>query len=1047
MKSIIKHFIHHPVLANSLVAVLLFFGVVSLWNMKTTFFPEVPSRIIMVQATYPGASPGEIEEGITLKVEDKLKGLTGVDRVTSVSSENSAVITVELETGVDANVLLVEVKNAVDQISTFPVGMEQIKVFKQEMIDFVISFALYGDVDLTTLKTLARRVERDFLASDGISKVSLSGFPSEEIEIAFREDDLRRYGLTFQEAAAAVSNANIKSTGGKIRGTQEELLIRADSKGYYAKDLEAIVLRTSTGGAVIRLGDVADVQDRWSEDPNRRYYNGKSAVIIDVNKTITEDLNEIAEYVNAYIDEFNESHETVQADVFRDGSKIVQERVDILSSNGAIGILLVILFLSLSLHPRLSFWVALSIPLSLAGMFMIGSFYGLTINVMSLMAMILVLGILVDDGIVIAENIYQHHERGESRLDAAINGTLEVLPSVFAAILTTVVIFAAFFFLEGHMGDNMVDVAFVVIAALLISLVEAVLILPAHVAHSKAMLVKHDEKHSLLDRAASVLDSARERVYEPLLRFSIKHPVLSLMIPAALFVVTIGALAGGVIKTTIFPIIEGDNVAITLQLPAGTRDTVTDSLLQHMETEVWSVNETYKEQMNVEYDVITAISRTVGTGTHQGRLRASLISSEERELSSFEMTNMIRDAITPIPQAERLQVGGGTRWGMPVSVSLQSQDLEQLREAKEELKQIFGQNPKLKDVIDNDPPGLREVVVELNDNGLALGLTPGSVMQQVRAGFFGSEAQRIIRGIDEVRIWVRYAEGSRASLQDLSEMRIRVGSAEYPLSAIANLRTQRGVISISHIDAQREVKVEADIANAKESVTNVLSEIETDVMPPVIDKYPDVQFQFEGQSRESGKTMGAFMVVVPVMLILMFIIIVFTFRSSTQALVVFALIPFAFIGVAWGHFIQGYIMSMLSLFGMLALIGIVVNDSLVLVTTFNRLMKQGMAFEEAVLEAGLSRFRPVLLTSVTTIAGLAPLIFEGSHQAQFLSPMAISVAYGLLFGTVITLLVLPSLLVVLNHLRVFLSKWRREGPLTAEQVEPAVQGEQFSLEG
>ncbi|MGD8778307.1 MAG: efflux RND transporter permease subunit [Ignavibacteria bacterium] len=1038
MKNIIKHFVKYPVLGNSIAVMAILFGLLAFINIKTTFFPPVPSKTITIQAMYPGASPEEIEEGITLKVEDNIKGLTGIDRVTSISRENSANITVELLSGYDINEVLQDVKNAVDQVSTFPVGMDKITVYREEPMNFAVSVVLSGDVELKTLKTYARRIERDLLATDGISKVTLSGFPNEEIEIAFRENDLRAYGLTFEEAANAISNENIKTTGGTIKGKAEEFLIRANTKTYYAEELKNLVLKATDNGTIIRIKDVADVTDKWTEDPNKVYYNGDPAVMISVSNTNEEDLFEVADIVKNYANDFNEKTPDVKANVLRDGSQIIQERIDILSSNGLLGMILVVLFLSLALNPRLSLWVALGIPISFMGMLVAGTAYGLTLNVMSLMSMILVLGILVDDGIVIAENIFQHYERGEKPITAAINGTIEVLPSVVSSILTTVVIFVTFFFLEGRMGDSAKDIAFVVIATLLFSLVEAILILPAHIAHSKALHGKDKTENIILRKAEETIMWLKGKVYAPVLKFSLDNPLIAFAIPIALFIITIGALNGSIIKTTFFPNIEHSFLSISLEMPAGTPAAVTDSILAEMEKPVKIVNERYKSQNPEKGDLITAISRRV-SAINKGTLSLVLKSSEERELSSLQIAELIRKEVGEIKDAENLEIGGSANFGKPISVALSGNNLEELEAAKIKLKSELKKIAKLKDVVDDNPPGEREVKVQLKEKAYALGLTTAEVMRQVRSGFFGSEAQRLIRGIDEVRIYVRYNLDDRSSLNKLEDMRIRTSDGgEYPLKDIADFTIVHGVVSINHTDQQRVVNVSADIADPNDSVTDIIADINAEVMPAIIKEFPEITFSYEGQNRESNKTTNAMASIIPGILLLMFLIIVVTFRSFLQAIIIFILIPFSLIGVFWGHYFQGFILSMLSTFGVIALIGIVVNDSLVFTEAFNRSIRKGMKLKEALFETGMTRFRAVLLTSITTIAGLAPLIFSKSHQAQFLSPMAVSVAYGLLFGTVLTLVLLPTLILIVNKIRRILSKIFRQVTLSPEQVEPAI---------
>ncbi len=1042
MKNIIKPFIKYPILGNVLIVAILLFGYVGFTSLNTTFFPPQPSRTIVINASYPGASPEEMEEGIVTKIEDNLKGISGIERTTSVSSENFCYIRIRVLTDYDTNIVLQDVKDAVNQISSFPLGMDRISIYRREPFTFAIDLMVTGDVDLKTLKWHGRQIERDLLAIDGISKVSLYGFPEEEIEIAVSEDALRAYGLTFGEILTAVRNANIKSTGGRIKGEEEELLIRADVKGYYAEELKNHVLRSNQQGTVVRIGDVATVSDRWSENPNRIYFNGKPAVRVSVDNTNKEDLFFIAERVKEYGEQFNSANRDVQTVVFRDGSEVIKERVNILLTNGMIGMILVILFLSLSLNPNISFWVAIGIPISFGGMLMIAPFYGLTINIMSLMAMILILGILVDDGIVIAENIYQHHERGEKPIPAAISGTVEVLPSVIASVLTTVVIFTTFFFLEGGLGDHTRDLAFVVIATLLLSLVEAAFILPSHIAHSRALCGKG--KKSWLERHSNrILGWIRDRLYRPVLNSSIKFPAISIAVITALFAVTIGAFRGGILKTTFFPYIEGRAVSISLEMPAGTPAAVTDSLAAYIEKKVWETDLQYRESHGGDR-LVKSVYRRVGSGTHQGAVYARLVGSEEREWKNMDAANAFRKSVGKIEGAETLSFGGSRRWGMPVTVALKSNNFEQLRGATDMLKTELEKMSQLKDIMDDDPPGLREVKVTLKEKAFALGLTTSEVVSQVRMGFFGGEAQRILRGIDEIKIWIRYGREDRSSLSDLENMRIRTPEGgSYPLNEIADLSIDRGVMAINHIDGQRVISVLADVTSTKASVPTLLSDIKANVMPKVVEKYPEVRYSFEGESYENQKTMDAIFRVVPAILIMMFLIIAVTFHSFGQAVIVFLLIPFSIIGVLWGHYIQGYIVSMLSMFGAIALMGIVVNDSLVLVTTLNRKLKSGQGYDEALFEAGISRFRPVVLTSLTTIAGLAPLVFERSHQAQFLSPMAISVAYGLLFGTILTLVMLPSMLKGFNLIKLNIFGLAKGEKIRERDVEAAVREERF----
>lgn len=1018
---------------------ILIFGYFGTQKIKSTFFPQSESRIIEIRTYYPGASPEEIEEGIVTKIEDNLKGVSGIIEIKSTSNENQAIITIEGERGYDVDYLLQDVKNAVDQISSFPVGMEPAVVYKQEARNFVISFALTGDVDLKTLKAESRAVEDDLRAIDGISKISVSGFPDEEIEIALDESALEGYNLTFEQISAAVASSNIEITGGTIKGSKEEFLIRARSKDYYAQALSEIVIKADDRGRIIRLGDVAKVRDIWSDNnPQRNYFNGAPAVSITVQNTNDEDFLSISENVKNYIAKYNETHDVLEAKIIRDASTTLIERIELLQENGIIGFILVVTFLTLILNWRLAIWVALSIPIAFAGMFILGSSFGLTINVLSLFGMILVVGILVDDGIVIAENIYQRWEKGETPLKAAVNGTLEVLPAVTSAVLTTIIAFGVFYFLDGRLGDFGPDLAFVVISTLLFSLVEGVLILPAHVGHSKA-LQKGLTKNKIERGAESVVFWLRDKLYMPILRFSLKHTLIAFAIPTALFMITIGGIMGGIIKVTFFPFIEQDNVSVTVELAPGTRDYITKSVLDRIEEAAWGVNANYKQQREDSLDVITNIEKIVGPNTNKGTVNISFLTAELRNIPSYMLSNAISDAVGQIPEAEKIAFGIATPFGKPISISLRSNNLTELEKAKAMLKSELDAISDLKDVVDNDQQGIKEIEVSLLDKGRMLGLTTIQIMQQVRQGFFGDEAQRLQRGIDEVKVWVRYDEEERKSIDDLGDFLIRTNSGQkIPLKEVASFNIRRGVVGINHLDGKREIRVDADIANPDASVNAIQEDIKLSIMPKILASYPSLSYSFEGQNKEASKVSKSFGEVRGIFLILLLAVIAFVFRSIPQAIVIFMLVPLGLIGVGWGHWIHDAQISLLSGFGIIALIGVMVNDSLVFVTAMNGYLKEGMLFKQAVLEAGKSRFRPILLTTFTTVAGLAPLIFETSFQAQFLVPMAIAVAYGLIIATYTTLVVLPVMLTLLNKLRVYtVWLWEGEKPMPRE-VEPAI---------
>lgn len=1039
MRSIISYFIKYPVAGNLLMLLIILFGVIGSGKIKSTFFPQSESRIIQIRTYYPGASPEEVEEGIITKIEDNLKGVTGIVEVTSISSENQGTITVEGEKHFDIDLLLQDVKNAVDQISSFPIGMEPIVVLKQEARNFVMSFALTGDVDLKSLKIEARKVEDDLRAIDGISKVTLGGFPDEEIEIALDEMALQAYNLTFDQVSQAIASANLEITGGTIKNPKEELLIRARSKDYFAKELSNIIVKADADGKVIRLQDIAELNDVWSDsNPARNYFNGTPAATITVQNTNEEDFLSIVESLKIYITDFNERNETIRAEIIRDASTTLIERIELLQENGIIGFILVVVFLTLILNWRLAIWVAISIPIAFAGMFILGSSFGLTINVLSLFGMILVVGILVDDGIVIAENIYQRWEKGESPMQAALNGTMEVLPAVTSAVLTTIVAFSTFYFLDGRLGDFGPDLAFVVMSTLLFSLIEGAFILPAHIGHSKALQrpLKKNKVEQTAERAVHFL---RDRYYMPLLRFSLNNLAIAFAIPVALLMITMGGIAGGVIKTTFFPFIEQDNISVTIEMAPGTRDYITKGILDQIEASAKRVNAKYMEDRTDSLDVITNIEKVVGPSINQGTVNIQLLNSEARGIASYMISNAISAEVGEIAEAEKIAFGISSPFGKPVSVSLRSTNLAELEEAKMMLKGKLNSLADLKDVVDNDQQGIKEVNVALRDRGYLLGLNTAQVMSQIRRAFFGAEAQRLQRGIDEVKVWVRYKESERSTIQQLEDFLITTPTGNrVPLKEIADFSIERGVVAINHLNGKREIRVDADVANPDASVSGIQEEIGTNIMPEVLATFPSVSYSFEGQNKEAQKVGRSFGKVQWILLILLISITAFTFRSIPQAVLVIVMTIFGIIGVGWGHWIHDAQISLLSGFGIIALIGVMVNDSLVFVTAMNGYLKEGLNYRDAMLAAGKSRFRPILLTSLTTVAGLAPLIFETSFQAQFLVPMAIAVAYGLIIATYNTLIVLPVMLTLMNKARIGIWwLWEGKKPL-AHEVEPAI---------
>jgi multidrug efflux pump subunit AcrB len=1068
MRKLIGYFIKHSVAVNIVVIAFIIFGFFGAVNLKSSFFPLTDSKNISINVIYPGASPQEVEEGIILKIEDNLKGLNGVERVTSTSRENSGNINVEIEKGKDIDFMLLEVKNAVDRVPSFPVDMEPLVVAKQEPARPTITFAISGsDIPLATLKQIGRQVENDLRGIKGISQINITGYPDEEIEIAVNEANLLAFNLTFSEVSQAINQASLITTGGTIKTNAEEYLIRANARSYYADKLSNVIIRSDPTGRVIRLRDIAVVRDQFSETPNANYFNGNQSINVTITSTNTEDLISSAEKVKNYISEFNQKYENVRLDVISDLSITLVQRTELLTKNAIAGMLLVLVFLSLFLNTRLAFWVAFGLPIAFFGMFMLASYFNVTINVLSLFGMIIVIGILVDDGIVIAENIYQQYEKGKSPEEAAIDGVMEVLPAIISAIATTILAFGIFLFLDGRIGDFFGEVSVVVILTLVVSLVEALIILPAHLAHSKALRVQSNKPKlgvaSLFQKLFSklryintfgdfIMRWLRDRLYSPLLKFGLQYKILTFSFFIVFMILTLASFQGGIIRGAFFPQIASDQVRITLRMPNGTNEKVTDSVISFIEDNAIDVTNLVSDEFlgeNPEKPLVENMIRNIGPGSSTASLTINLLPGENRpnEITTTLISNRLRDVVGPMIGIESLVYGsGGNFGGVPVSVSLLGSNISELKAVKKELKQQLQDNILLKDVTDNDPAGIKEIRLQLKDNAQALGLNLRNVMLQVRAAFFGVQAQRFQRGQDEIRVWVRYDRDNRSSIVNLDNMRITTPTGQkVPLSEVASYNIERGDVAINHLDGRREIQVQADIKNPKKtSSTDIMAEVRDEIMPEILSKYPTVTPSYEGQNRERIKLMDSLAAVGFTILALIYIVIAFTFRSYSQPLMLLLLIPFSLPAVAWGHWIHDFPVNILSMLGIIALIGIMVNDGLVLIGKFNNNLKEGMAYDDALFEAGRSRFRAIFLTSITTIAGLAPLILEQSRQAQFLIPMAVSIAYGIGFATVLTLIILPIFLSFGNWVK-RQAKWLWLGrPITKEEVERVIK-EQHEL--
>lgn len=1037
MRKIVEFFVKYPIWGQMSILIIFLVGLMSLLSMNVNFFPEIDPRIITVQVAYPGASPQEMEEGVVLKIENALRGVQGIEQVSSTSAENIAAITIEGKKSYNQEELLSDVKNAVDKVSSFPTGAEKPIVYKLKLTERVVTMLLKGEADLLTLKKQADQIEDELLTSGKVSQVEIKGVPAWEVVVEISEENMRRYGVKFDDLSAAIRRNNIDISAGSLKSSDEEILIRFRNKHYSSSEIENIVVKSKADGSLLYIKDVAAVKEQFAEAPNKTIFNGDRAVTIIVSKTQDEDMLKVADFVNEYIAKYNTKNAQIQLVVATDYSITVRQRIDLLVQDGWVGLVLILILLGFFLHLRISFWVAVGIPISYLGMFIIAKMYGTTINSISLFGMILVSGILVDDAIVISENVFAHYEMGKTRARAAIDGTFEVFPSVFTSVFATMVMFMPFFFLDGRMGEMFADMALVVIACLGVSLLDAAFFLPSHLAHSDAFTKKEKGKFRLY--ADKIIEAIRLKFYARVLNYMLANKYLALSIAISFILIITGLWKGDFIKGTFFPFVDNDNITVELSLATGKREFETERILQDIERKVWEVNKEISAQREDKKNVVVSTRLEIGKdgAAEKGLIDIQLLDGEQRNMYSYDISDALRKKIGEIPEAEKLTVGAKQIFGKPIVVSIRGKNLEELEKAKEAIKHELKMISTLKDVVDNNLAGKREIKLSLKPLAYFLGLSTNDISKQIRQGFFGEEVQRLQVGKDEVKVWVRYTAEDRKNIGKLEEIKIKVADKEYPLTELVDYRLERGVVSINHTDGSREIKVEADLADQNESVPPIIKQIKEEVFPKINNQFAGVNVRMEGQDKETQKFGKSAAIAFPLALAFLVITILLTFRSKAQTVLIMLMIPLGVYGAFLGHWVEGKPVSVLSFYGIIALAGIVVNDSVVFLDTFNRNIKEGMKLHDAIYNAGVSRFRAIFLNSFANILGLYPLILEKSRQAQFLIPMAISVAWGLLFVTVFTLFLFPCLILLFNDLRVWVySKWNNK-IYNQEEVEPA----------
>jgi len=1040
-------------MANLLVIMLLFAGAAGLMVMIRETFPRFSLDAITVSVKYPGADPEEVEEGICLKLEEALIGLEGAKKVYSTASEGAGITIVEcLE---NANIMKVkdEVKTRVDAITTFPTDAEKPIVEEVKFRGDVCSIILSGDLPERQLKELARYVENELLQTGKVTQTNISGIRNYEISIEIREETLRSYGINFTQVREAVTAAGLNLPAGTIHTKNEDFRIRAIGRRYRAKDYENIPIIKRKNGTIISLGQIAKIRDTFDEDAKTfSIFNGKPAVSVDIYKTENEDAVKISKFIDTYIaSKESKMPPGLQMTKFRDNARIVTGRLELLRRNGIFGLILVFLSLWLFLDLRLSFWVTVGIPISLAGAIGIMALNGNSINMLTMFGMIMVLGIIVDDAIVIGEAIYDRRQKGESAEDAAGDGTAEVAMPVLASVTTTIVAFLPLFFVNGVMGKFMREIPTPVVAALCVSLLESLFILPVHLRNlprldepTKIKIFRYGRIfRGYVDKS---LEYFLQNIYGPLLKYILHMRYAAVSTAIAIFMIVIGLVQGGVLKFVFMPPTDDDFIRAQIEFPDGTPERVSRETVLKL-VEAWKKVED-ANKVPAHKKLTVGICSLVGgsfefdaeTGqSNKLDVLVELLPSEERNIYYMKLLNQWQKAVGDIPGAvaTRFQSMHRGPGGNPIEVQLLGEDQPKLLQAAQELKAKLSSYKGVFDEQLDYRPGKREFIVSMKPEGSQQGLTLTDIARHIQGGFYGTEALRIQRNRDDVKVKVRYPEKEgRDSVKYFRTLRIKTPSGNMvPFLSVANIKLSEGQSTIRRQQRKRTVNVSADINNDEANASEIIEELKTNFLPGLCAKY-NVSYNMEGEAKETAESLGSLYLSFPLALFGIYFIISSMFKSYIQPAVIMVTIPFGLIGAAIGHILFALPLTIMSLFGMIAVTGIVVNDAIVLIDGFNIKLGGGVPFYEALCEGSKRRFRPIMLTTITTFFGIFPMILERSMQARFLIPMAISIAFGVAFSSLLTLVLIPCLLVVLNDIRRLINKLFTGTLPEREDVEP-----------
>ncbi|MBF0455341.1 MAG: efflux RND transporter permease subunit [Magnetococcales bacterium] len=1029
----IDWFARNPVAANLLMVMILVLGG---WSMTQRLplevFPEFERDIVNIAVTYRGASPEEVEEAAVIRIEEAVADLNGIESIISSAFEGQGLVQIEVQKGRNPREILDDVKNKVDAITTFPDEVERPIFSVQEFRREVISVVVAADLPEESLGKLGERVRDDLINLPEVTQVELTGVRPFEISIELGDAALERFGLTFDQVAAAIRRHSVDLPAGSLRTLEGEITLRTKAQAYRGADFGRIPLLTRDDGTRLTLGEIAVIRDGFEEEPLFSHFNGNPAVLIEVYRTGQQNAMDIGAAVRRYVEESQANFAPgVSVDYWRDRSQIVRLRLETLLTSAWQGGLLVFLCLTLFLRLSVAIWVCVGIPISFMGALILMPQFGVTINIITLFAFILVLGIVVDDAIITGENIYRRMKEGGVGLESAILGTQEVSVPVTFGLLTTVAAFLPLMFMEGQRGPIFAQIPLVVIPVLLFSWVESKLILPTHLAH---LNIHKEDQPGRLQRFqqafANGLERGVDRYYQPFLEWSLNHRYLTFVLFAGFSFLVITFVASGRFGFTFFPRVQSETARATLTMQTGTAVERTEAHAQRMEAVAVALQNKYRDPQSGESvirNVLTSVGWQAGRSSRGGdsqlaQISLELVPPEERTMTvnTSDLVREWRMGIGAIPGAKELnyraEIGRG---GNPVEVQLMGQNFDQLSSISVQIREWLTQYDGVFDIQDSFEKGKPEITLSLRPEAELLGLSARDLGQQVRQAFFGTEAQRIQRGRDDVRVMIRLPLADRKSLSTLEGLRIRTPDGHLvPMETVAHVALDQGFATIRRVDRNRAVNVMADAEKGRVNVNAIAAELRV-FLDELMVRYPGVRYSFEGELKEQQDSFRSLLMGVGFVLFCIYGLLAVPLRSYSQPIVVMLVIPFSLVGAVLGHIILDMNLSLLSIMGMLALAGVVVNDSLVLVDWINRTVADGKSPFESARTAGAARFRPILLTSLTTFFGLTPLLLEKSTQAQFLIPMAVSLGFGILYATLLSLVLVPSGFLILEDIKRF----------------------------